>query len=119
MVAMLLYVYLTEFLLRLATQPVSAELYDGIAIVALVSAVAAFATRARMLGPAFAKLRANPDDPDGHKRWRVGTLISDSLALSIVLYGFVLRFMGATSRQAAPFYAGGFALMILWWPRRP
>jgi hypothetical protein len=119
MAAMLLYVYLTEFLLRLKTQPVGTEFYDGIATVALLAAVIAFAIRARMLRPAFAKLRANPNDPDGHRRWRLGSLISDSLALSIVLYGFVLRFTGATSVQAAPFYVGGFVLMLLWWPRRP
>ncbi len=118
-VAMVLYVCVAEFFLHPAVQPVDAAFYGGIAIVAVVCAVSAVVVRARMLRPAFTKMRTDPDDATSHNRWRVGIFVSDALAMAILLYGFVLRFMGCTTAQAAPFYLGGFVLMILWWPRRP
>jgi F0F1-type ATP synthase membrane subunit c/vacuolar-type H+-ATPase subunit K len=37
---------------------------------------------------------------------------------TLALFGFVLRFMGFTLSEVAPFYVVGFALMLLFGPRR-
>ena len=42
-----------------------------------------------------------------------------SLSLSVALDGFVLRFMGATNYQAAPFFIGAVALFLVCYPRLP
>ncbi|MGH9740351.1 MAG: hypothetical protein ACRD4X_17450 [Candidatus Acidiferrales bacterium] len=117
--AIVFYAWIPGGMLHIAVQPIDRALYVGIAVVAVLSAVMAVVMRNRMLQPALATLRTNPADAASHRRWRTGSLVSYSLALAVVLYGFALRMIGATFGQAAPFYAVGFALMLLWWPRRP
>jgi hypothetical protein len=54
----------------------------------------------------------------GFKRhWRFSTLLSLVLAESIALYGFVLRFMGASRRVSWPFFVCALILMVVWRPQ--
>jgi hypothetical protein len=117
--AALLEVWLPEGLIRPAAQSLDQALYHGLGIVALLEVGAAFVVRNRMLPSAIATLRSNPIDPHSIGRWRAASIASYALAVSVVLYGLVLRMMGATFAQGAPLYAVGLALLILWWPRRP
>lgn len=100
-------------------QPIGAAFYDAIAAVAVVSAAIAVVFRVRLLRPAFAQVRTDPNDAAANKRWRAGSFVSYALALSVALYGCELRLRGTATAQALPFYVGGFVLMLLWWPRRP
>jgi hypothetical protein len=63
-------------------------------------------------------LAGQPDNPTALKRWRTGYIFTYALCESVVLFGFVLRFMGFTLSEVGPFYVVGFALMLLFSPRR-
>jgi hypothetical protein len=75
--------------------------------------------RFKMLKPAEAALRMAPDDSFALGRWRAANILSFVFSNAVVLFGFAVRFTGGTSPQSLPFYMAGFAMMILWWPRRP
>ena len=75
--------------------------------------------RQRLIPPAEEVLRTQPEDANALRRWRTANFITLVLAEAVVLYGFVLRFMGGTLLQAAPFYAAGVLLMVVFTPRRP
>ncbi|HSA92892.1 MAG TPA: hypothetical protein VLE48_07765 [Terriglobales bacterium] len=75
--------------------------------------------RKRMLAPAMDLLRRNPDDTAALGRWRAANLISLALCESLALYGFVLRFLGASTFEAAPFFAVAFVLMLAFRPSAP
>ena len=50
-------------------------------------------------------------------RWRAAHIIVYALALSVVLYGLVVRVAGATLSQAVPFYTAGIAMLLLFSPK--
>jgi 4-amino-4-deoxy-L-arabinose transferase-like glycosyltransferase len=75
--------------------------------------------RQRLLGPAEDVLRTQPEEGVALRRWRTANLATLVCAEAVVLYGMVLRFLGGTLPQAAPFYAAGVLLMFIFTPRRP
>ena len=75
--------------------------------------------RSRELRIAFEILRTKPDDPTALGRWRRGIIVGDCLALSVVLSGLAIHFLGGTGRQVAPFFIVGAAAFLVWWPKRP
>jgi hypothetical protein len=75
--------------------------------------------RLKMVGAALDSLRSTPDDPGSVAKRRKGVVLSAVLLDVVVLYGFVLRFLGGTLPHCLPLYAAGIGLMILWWPQRP
>ena len=75
--------------------------------------------RSRDLRIAFEILRTKPDDGAALGRWRRGIIVGDCLALSVVLYGLAIHFLGGTGRQVAPFFIVGAAAFLLWWPKQP
>lgn len=117
--AALLYAWLPQGLFQPATQQLDRHIYYALSVVAVVEVSVAFVIRNRMLSGVFESLGTEPADPNLHRRWRAASVVSYALALSVVVYGLVLRVMGATFAQATPFYAVGLALLVLWWPRRP
>ncbi|MGH9688585.1 MAG: hypothetical protein ACRD5K_15995, partial [Candidatus Acidiferrales bacterium] len=94
LVAIVLYAWIPGSMLHLAVQPIDRTLYVGFAVAAVLSAVMAVVMRHRRLQPALETLKTNPADAAALMRWRFGILVSYSLVLSVVLYGFVLRMIG-------------------------
>ena len=78
--------------------------------------VAAFLRR-RMIKPSEESLRSNPDDESALKKWRTGVILSLAMASTIVLFGLVLKFMGATWNVASWFFIVGILLLLAWTPR--
>ncbi|MGC1831360.1 MAG: hypothetical protein WA663_13235 [Candidatus Acidiferrales bacterium] len=77
------------------------------------------AIRSRRLRLAFETLRTKPDDAESLARWRYGVVLCDTLAQAVVLYGFVIHFIGGTNREVAPFFIAGAVAMVVWWPKQP
>jgi hypothetical protein len=61
----------------------------------------------------------NEQDALSLARWRSGYVLIYALCEAVALYGLVLRFMGFTLTQVAPFYVVGFVLLFFFSPRRP
>jgi hypothetical protein len=119
MVAILLYLYLLRAIPGQHSDPPDARLLWPIAAIAVLEAGAALFIRSRKLGTAFEILRNDPADAKALGQWRQAVILSDALAISIVLYGLVLHLISGTDQQAIPFFAAGTVLMVFWWPRRP
>jgi len=89
----------------------------------IVLALANIATniflRSKILKPAVEILRAQPDDRIGLARWRHANFALSSLSVSVMYFGFALKFLGGSPLQSFPFYLGAVVLMVIWWPRRP
>jgi hypothetical protein len=51
-------------------------------------------------------------------RWRAGIIVTLALSELIALYGFVLRMIGFSLSEVAPFYVAGFTLMLFLGPRK-
>lgn len=93
-----------------------------IASLALLSgamAIAAFVIRTKLVGKAEAQLSLQPDDKITLSRWRSAYVMIWALCEAIAVYGLVLRYLGFTMAQVAPFFAAGFLLMLAFPVRRP
>ena len=93
-----------------------------IASLALLSgamAIAAFVIRTKLVGKAEAQLSLQPDDKITLSRWRSAYVLIWALCEAIAVYGLVLRYLGFTMTQVAPFFAAGFLLMLAFPVRRP
>jgi len=90
-----------------------------IAVVAIVTVGLIFGVRRVIVLRALQTLADRPDDAAAGMRWRGGYIITFALCEAIALYGFVLRILGFTLNQVAPFYIGGVLLLLYFGPRRP
>ena|ERR1700693_1940460 len=73
--------------------------------------------RSRMIGPSVESLLSNPSDESALKKWRTGVFVSLVMASTIVLFGLLLKFMGATWNVAGWFFIAGILLLLMWTPR--
>lgn len=119
LLSMVLYIGIAEKLIPHPPQVLQPVLPITFGVISLGIIGTAISKRRTMIGPALDTLQVSPEDQSALQRWRIGTILSDTLVQSVALFGFAQRFMGATAAQSAPFYASGIALMLLWWPRRP
>ncbi len=90
-----------------------------ITALALLDTGLAVVFRKRMVEPAAEALRLKPDDTVAMARWAKGHILSFAICESVGLFGLVLRFLGATTLEAAPFFAVAFVLMLVFRPSAP
>jgi cytochrome b561 len=86
----------------------------GVAIVGMI-----FVVRRTLVWRAATSLSTQPEDALSLNHWRTGYLAIYALCESLALFGLVLRFLGGSQQQSAPYYIGGFVLMAFFVPRRP
>jgi len=63
------------------------------------------------------RLRIQPSDTDALTRWKIGSILVSGFSLTVAMFGFVLRVLGAPLSQSLPFYVLAAVLLLLWWPR--
>ena len=73
--------------------------------------------RSRFVKRSEDSLPSNPTDESALKRWRQGVLNSPIMAYGVVLFGFLLKFLGATWGIAGWFFLVGVLLLLAWTPR--
>ncbi len=73
--------------------------------------------RSRKVTPAVEILRRNAEDAVALTNWRSGNILSFTLAETIVLFGFVLKYLGAGWNLAGIFFGVGVFLFFVWTPR--
>jgi hypothetical protein len=116
---MFLYAVTAEKIQGARSQALNPAFLSGLAVASIAILGIAQFMRVKYVRSALDTLSSTPDDPSSLANWRKGAIVSDVLLESIVLCGFVVRFLGGTFVEALPFYAVGIGLMILWWPQRP
>jgi glycerol uptake facilitator-like aquaporin len=117
LVSIALYVFIGERLGQRA--PPDRNLYFVLTLVAITTVGMIFAVRRLFVLRSEATLTAEPEDTAALNRWRSGYIITYALSEVVALFGLVLRILGFTLSQVAPFYLVGFVLMLLFGPRRP
>jgi len=116
--SMLMYMWLPGYLKVHPRQPLNPVLYGALVVLALLLVGVIVVVRNLMLQRSAEQLALHPDDSGLIRKWYLGCLVIFCLCEAIVLYGFVLRFVGATPLQSAPFYLGGLVLMLCFTPKR-
>ncbi len=81
--------------------------------------VIAFFFRRRFVSASVETLRTDPNNATALGRWRTGQIMSYAFAESVVLFGLVVRFTGATRMQAVPFYVVGILMLLVFYPQEP
>lgn len=93
--------------------------HQAMLVAAVITGAAAVFVRRMLAGKAEEVLRLHSEDAAALGRWRAGQLVGFALAESVALYGLVLRILGGSLRDAAPFYGGAALLLLVFWPKRP
>ena len=112
-----IYVILGELLAHHPSAPPNALLFFVLTFVGASEVVMILGVRKLLVVPAAARLAAQPNDTLALTRWRGGYILIFALSESIALFGLVLRFLGFTRAQVAPFYLAGIVLLVYFAPR--
>ncbi len=116
--SMLVYMWLPSYLRVQPRQPLNPVVYAALVVMALALVGVIVLIRKFMLRRVVEQLPLRSGDRTLLWRWHLGHVIIFCLCEAIVLYGFALRFMGATLLQSGPFYLGGFVLILCFTPKR-
>ncbi len=96
----------------------SPVIFLPISLIAVTLLIGVFITRRIFLARTEKILAVKPEDGEALARWRTGYLVAYALSEAIVLFGFMLHFMGFSLRQVAPFFLTGFLLILFSAPHR-
>ena len=97
--------------------PISPITFWILTVLALYGALGVRTFKRRLIDVGRAQLQTNPLDPKGFRRARAGYLMNFVIGNSVVMYGFLLRFLGAERMHVVPFYVLGLGLIAMFWPR--
>lgn len=118
-VAFLTTIFLFILMTRFAApseQPVAQEIVLAVAVAAVADIGVGFTMRKRFMERASEAI-AREGQQRALAAWRVANIYSFAHAETVMLFGFVLKFLGASWKIAGPFFFVGFALLLLWTPR--
>lgn len=118
-VSIVLYALMGEYVARPLAHPPDAMLFYALTGLAVVMVVLIAVVRRLAVVRAEEILSSRPADAAALGRWRAGYLVTYVLCEAVGLYGLVLRFLGFTLAQVAPFYVASIALMLFFSPRPP
>lgn len=118
LISICLYFWLGEWIKK-QPETLDPAFLKGLAILALITGGVVLFVRVQLLSGAEEQLRLQSDNTAALQRWNFLYILSFALSESIALYGIALRVMGASRTQAAGFYVGAIALMLLSTPHRP
>ena len=116
LVSVLLYI-LVIFQIHPREGQISPAMPGAFAILCATEIALALVLRSRLLTPCMEILRSNPDDAQALGRWRAGNIISFIIAETVALFGFALKFLGASWFVAGLFFATGIFLLLIWTPQ--
>lgn len=106
----------------LSTLPIAAKaeptfLPMVLAVLALGEVGIATTFRGKLIRPAVETLQRSPHDSAALEQWMRGNILSLVFALTVALYGVMIRVMGFSWNIAACFFVAGFLLLLWWTPR--
>jgi hypothetical protein len=86
----------------------------GVALIGVI-----FVVRRTLVFRAAESLATHPDDALSLSQWKTGYIATYALCEALALFGLIERFLGCTVQQSAPYYVGGFILMLFFRPKQP
>lgn len=118
LMAIVLYVVVGEIVAK-NHSALNPTFYEAISLIAILDVITIFAVRRVMVSGALKALASDVENKAGLIHWRAGSIVTFALCIAVGLFGLVVRILGASSSQAAPFYLSGVLLMLCFVPRRP
>jgi len=112
-----LFIFVLQFELKPAVRPIEPIVLGAIVLAAVSSVNVGWTMRRKLLARAAEALQQELQDGADLARWRAANILSFAFAESVMLFGFVLKMMGASWGIAGWFFAGGLILLLLWTPR--
>ena len=119
LVSIVLYVFVGEVSARPPMTSPSVLIFYALTFVSITMVGIIMVIRRTLIFPAQTALAAHATDAAALSRWRGGYIFSYAIAEAIALYGLVLRFLGFTLTQVAPFYIAAAMLLLLLTAKRP
>ena len=99
--------------------PIETSLFFALAAAAGASAIFGWTFHRKMAAAAGQESDSGmPISQTSLQRRQAGYIIGFACSLSVVMFGFVLIFLGATRAQVTPLYLTGIALLLYITPRR-
>ncbi len=118
--AMFFYMGMAEYMRSgQKADPVDPAMLKSFLILCGIEAAVLIGIRKKMVEPSLDAIGRDPNDQAMLRRWMQGSMVCFAIASSIALFGFVLRFMGATMLQASVLYGLAIVMMFLSAPQRP
>ena len=116
--AALLYSFLGPAIAPKSSDPVEPQVFWTLSTVALLCAGIAFAMKSKLTASLEQQIREGATiSKINSQRWVGGHFAAFTCSLAIVLFGFVLLFLGARLSQIIPFDVAGIALLVTFAPR--
>lgn len=109
-------IFMAERLSKGDAKPID-SFYYTFAAVAVLELVIGIYLRGK-LDPLYDARRLDPENTSLIGQRQVRHIVLFALSESIVLFGFVLRFLGTPLSYCIPFYAAGIMLLLLSAPRK-
>ncbi|HEY1272950.1 MAG TPA: hypothetical protein VGF08_13240, partial [Terriglobales bacterium] len=103
LLAIALYVFMGESIASAANRESDPLMFKVLALVSIVTVATILMVRRTTIRAANGTLQSQPEDPQALGRWRSGYIITYALCEAVALFGFVLRIMGFSLSQVAPF----------------
>jgi len=119
--ASVLYVVVGEVVASSASRPTDLDPMLGniFLVLGVGLTFAAIMVRQKLVASAQETLLRSPGDGAAVGRWRMAHIVAFALAETVVLFGLVLRILGAPLTTAAILYAIGIVALLIVAPRRP
>ncbi|HEY7096548.1 MAG TPA: hypothetical protein VH437_07485 [Terriglobales bacterium] len=118
LVSVVLYVVIAEMAAPKSAAPPNLIIFYVLTFMAITSVILIMGFRRFWIVPAAAALPMPVPDA-AINRWRTGYILAYAFAETIALYGLVLRFLGFSLSQVAPFYLAAFVLLMMLAPQWP
>jgi hypothetical protein len=116
--SIVLYVAVGE-LVRPATRAINPSISYTFTTLAVALIGIIFVVRRTLVARPGITLAKQPDDLLHLNQWKSGYIVTYVLCEGLALLGLVQRFLGSRLEQSAPYYFGGFVLLLFFWPRQP
>jgi hypothetical protein len=112
-----LYLVLISLAPPLVERPVAPMIPLVIAGISATDVWIASRLRARLIPPSIDALEKDPEDRMALQNWRKGCIISFTHAMTLALFGLVIKFLGESWVIAGPFFGVAVLLLMIWRPK--
>jgi hypothetical protein len=116
-IAVSMFIWMAEFVLRPSGDATGESVFWVLAAMATATGSCALFMRIKTIPDLSSRIAAGEEA--AWTRWRFSHMLGLAMSESVVLVGFVLRFLHEPRDRVLPFYIAGVLLVISFFPRRP
>jgi len=115
--ASIAYILVPLVVIKTQTKEINPAIVAAISLIAVGDLGIATFFRSKMVKSAEETLAQNPEDSGTAAKWSRGVLLSLVFCMSTILFGLVLRILGASWNVCGLFFVAGILLLLAWTPK--